>query len=314
MTVRFYSSADASAPVLHGTNAGSLIALLDACLVNGYGAKPAAGWTKPFTGTNKAVFKQGGGGTHHLRLDDTSAATGHRSARVNGYSSMSDVDTGVNPFPSAAQLSGGLYWFTNYSGSVGSVARQWYVIADEKFFYLFIWTYPENAQTLYYRETYWFGDINKYGPLDESACVIQGKASASPNSSESFPLTSDGITTNSSGLFIAKSFTNLGSSLLAGKHHDSIRGSTTWGPTNQYLAYPHGPDGALVLSPVWIHEPGTTNPCAIRGTLPGMNVPLQAVFNINDTFTGQGDFAGKTFLCWRSNDSRLLVETSDTWR
>src|SRR6185436_20075392 len=37
MTVRFYSSRDAGAPVMNG-NVGSMISVLDACLVNGYGS------------------------------------------------------------------------------------------------------------------------------------------------------------------------------------------------------------------------------------------------------------------------------------
>ena len=56
MTVTVYLSTDASAPTLDG-NVGSLITVLDAVLVNGYGAKAAAGWTKAFSGTNKAAYR-----------------------------------------------------------------------------------------------------------------------------------------------------------------------------------------------------------------------------------------------------------------
>jgi hypothetical protein len=57
MTVRVYRSTDASAPVLTG-QVGSLTALLDAILVNGYGALTAAGWTIAQTTTNKRGYKQ----------------------------------------------------------------------------------------------------------------------------------------------------------------------------------------------------------------------------------------------------------------
>ena len=50
MTVTVYRSTDASAPVLTGV-AGAMKAVLDACLVNGYGAKAAAGWSAPFSAT-----------------------------------------------------------------------------------------------------------------------------------------------------------------------------------------------------------------------------------------------------------------------
>ena len=50
-----YRSDDASAPVITGT-AGDLVMALDAILVNGYGAKSAAGWTIAYTGANKRAY------------------------------------------------------------------------------------------------------------------------------------------------------------------------------------------------------------------------------------------------------------------
>jgi hypothetical protein len=46
---------DASAPTLTSTDLNSIFDVLDACLVNGYGAKASLGWTKPFSGTGKAA-------------------------------------------------------------------------------------------------------------------------------------------------------------------------------------------------------------------------------------------------------------------
>jgi hypothetical protein len=88
MTVRVYKSSDASAPVLTGA-VGSLVALLDACLVNGYGALAAAGWTKAFTAANKGAYKQNLTGSNnasgmHLYVDDSGPGAGGvpRSARL----------------------------------------------------------------------------------------------------------------------------------------------------------------------------------------------------------------------------------------
>jgi hypothetical protein len=64
MTVRVYRSTDASAPVLTG-QVGSLTALLDAVLVNGYGALSAAGWTIAQTTTNKRGYKQNTSGSNN---------------------------------------------------------------------------------------------------------------------------------------------------------------------------------------------------------------------------------------------------------
>lgn len=104
MTVRVYHSTDSSAPVLSG-QVGALIGVLDAILVNGYGSKAAVGWTKAFSGTNMAAYKQSAGSNQlYLRVDDTNAT----DARVVGYETMSDVNTGTGPFPTATQQSGGL--------------------------------------------------------------------------------------------------------------------------------------------------------------------------------------------------------------
>src|SRR5574337_1240501 len=124
-----YDSTDASAPSLTGT-ADSLRLLLKAVLVDGYGSKSAAGWTQPYTDTNKGAFKQGGGHQYYLRIDDSSA----QMARVVGYKSMSDVDTGSEPFPTSAQFSGGLY--ARKSITADSTARPWKCWATDQAFIL----------------------------------------------------------------------------------------------------------------------------------------------------------------------------------
>lgn len=76
MTVTAYFSTDASAPTLTGTT-GSLVALLDAILVNGYGAKAAAGWSIAYTGTSKRDYKQGTGSNgYYLDVDDSGPGGG----------------------------------------------------------------------------------------------------------------------------------------------------------------------------------------------------------------------------------------------
>jgi hypothetical protein len=140
-----YKSIDAGAVssglVCNGTP-GSLIAILDAVLVNGYPGKSAAGWTKEYSGTNLAAYRMGTGSTSvrmYLRVDDS----GSTSARIRGYVSMTDVDTGVEPFPTNAQFNGGVYSWK--SDTADSVARPWVVIATPTAFYFLSWC----AQTVF---------------------------------------------------------------------------------------------------------------------------------------------------------------------
>jgi hypothetical protein len=118
-----YRSTDTGAPTMNRATVGSAILVLDACLRTGYGSKSPAGWTKPYTGSNKAVFQNAAG--HCVRVEDASAAaTGLFTVR--SYRAMSDVDTGddathvCNGFRSPAQR-------TN--------AARWVVVADEDTFY-----------------------------------------------------------------------------------------------------------------------------------------------------------------------------------
>jgi hypothetical protein len=320
MTVRVYSSSDASAPVLRGNTPGDLINLLDKCLVTGYGSKTAAGWTKPYTGTNVAAFRQGAGSNSmYLRVDDTSTAATNRSAKVVGYETMTDVNTGSpSAFPTAAQKSGGLSWYTHASS--GSVAnpRPWVLIADEMFFWLLVSTYPERTNDTWYNELYAFGDILPYKSGDTTHTVILGPVSdTSPNSSESNPLSGQAISSAFSGgrygLFVARSFTNFGGPLAVGWHADAVKANnSSWG--SGYLSYPHGPDGGLYLSPVWVHEP-QASPYAVRGIIPGLWVPCHDAGNLTNgnTFNGQGELLGKTFYVRKHYLNGVCMEISDTW-
>ncbi|QIN95190.1 tail assembly protein [Stenotrophomonas phage vB_SmaS_DLP_3] len=321
MTVRFYQSSDAGAPVLRGNSPGDLLNLLTKCLVEGYStgptAKVAAGWTKPFVGTNVACFKQGAGSNGmYLRVDDTSTLTSSRPARVVGYETMIDVNTGSpSPFPTEVIQPGGGYWYTHYSS--GSVAnpRVWKLIADEKFFWLMINTYPENGDSnYYYNEVYAFGDIIPFKPGDTTHTCLLANASGGPNSSEAYPLQGVDIssTITRHRLTFARNYTNLGGPTNHGWHSDHVKGSTEWG--NGRLQYPHGPDGGLYLAPVWVHDP-QTSPYNVRGIMPGIWVPLHSpgILGQHQTVQGQGDMAGKTFMARRQYNNTVLFEISDTW-
>lgn len=321
MTVRFYSSADAGAPVLRGATPGDLINLLDKCLVTGYGSKTAAGWTKPYTGTNIAAFRQGAGSNNmYLRVDDTPTATGTaiRSARVVGYESMSDVNTGAPiSFPTPVQVSGGAHWVTNCAGGVHADARVWYVVADESFFWIRWLNYPSQGESQNgYYETYCFGDIIPLKPGDAAHTVLLCKTTQMANTFHSDPWSGQamngGVSGNSFGLVAARSFTQAGGPIWLGWHTDHVKGSSSFGTGN--LSYPHSPDGALYLAPVWAHEYHIA-PYNVRGIMPGLWVPChsQGILSQHQYFDGQGDLLGKQFMGWRAWSTVVAAEVSDTW-
>jgi hypothetical protein len=133
----FYNSTDASAPVLSGT-AGSLIALLDAVLVNGYGSKASLGWAKTYSGTNKAVYRSANIASNrfYLRVDETGvSAGGQKEAQVRGYETMSDVDTGTGPFPLPTDATFPIVVWSK-SNTADATARAWLIFGNDKTFYI----------------------------------------------------------------------------------------------------------------------------------------------------------------------------------
>jgi len=145
-TTRVYQSTDPGAPVLTG-QAGTLVALLHACLVGtagvAYGSGPtqkySAGWSEPFSNTaTKGVFRNslGAGGTGcYVRVrDDGTNTGGAKEALQIVYSAMSDIDTGIDATPTTAQMANGAV--IRKSLASDATARPWILIADELTYYL----------------------------------------------------------------------------------------------------------------------------------------------------------------------------------
>lgn len=302
MTVRVYHSTDSSAPVLSGT-AGALITVLDAILVNGYGSKAAVGWTKSYSGTNLAAYRQSvGSNQFYLRVDDT----GTTSARVIGYESMSDVNTGTAGFPTEAQFSGGLYH--HKSSAASSAARPWFAVSNGKMFYFVSSSDGTNLLVMFA-----FGDITSYKSADAyHTLILAGSTSATGGANGA--ATTSALSSSSTGHYMTRSYTQTGSSITIGKHIDSVK-TTTGTIGGSGMAYPTLPDSALHMCPIYIHESAIS---VVRGELPGVLAPLHnKPLTSLDTFSGSGVYAGKTFEAIAVNNGgstgQLMFEISDTW-
>lgn len=150
---KVYKSTDPNAPVACATPK-SLINILDACLVNGYGDLPGAGWTKPFAsedGTG-AVYKQGAGGNGMYlkifgvaelpeRWSKGGIGQGFHGAAL--FESMTDYGNGVGRTPTAdtafAKEMMPVCSRSHYSPNEDSTPCAWLLIADSAFFYFFAW-------------------------------------------------------------------------------------------------------------------------------------------------------------------------------
>jgi len=311
-----YRSTDGSAPVLTG-NAGSLVAVLDGCLVTGYGSKaaPSPAWTHPVaTASNIASYKQGSGSLLGLVVNDNApnATSLGKEAWATGWESVagvgSPVGSGTNQFPTAAQLLTSGHTVIRKSNATGATPIAWMLVADSYTFYLFTFT-TDVVNTYYF---FAFGDIYSAKTTSDAYKVIimgrnlENDTTAAAEGGDLFSAYNAAVVGN----FMARTFGGTGTSITIGKSGDSIKGSAT-----SFLGtgeYPNGPDSEMYISPIWVTE---LTP-RIRGRLRGLYMPLHAISNFTDgqTFTASGDYSGKTFLAVKQtrNAGVILIDTSAT--
>lgn len=304
-----YRSSDASAPVLTGV-AGSLVSVLDACLVNGYGSKAAAGWTKSYSGTNQASYRQAAGNSFYLDVDDRGAsgvltgASGQEAA-VRGYEAMTALSTGTNPFPTAAQVAvATANW--RKSATADSQPRGWVLIADDRTLYLFVRP-VDNTGGQYYG--YFFGDVYslKSGDGYRTGVSVRTTVNASGTGGGLVGALSSSFNGTSAGFYLARIAAATGTSIQGG--YLAVGSSLDINsPLTTSL------DGNIYLDRILLSQ-GNTTPF-FRGWMRGLYAGHNVVgVNDGDTFSGAGDLAGRTFLYIEKVNSTsvgqgLIVETT----
>ena len=295
-----YNSTDPGAPQLTGMM-GSLTALLDAVLVDGYGvgadSKAPAGWSREFTAPNVRVYRGNPvtGTGYRLRVDDSASIGNARHAWTRGFESMSSPDIGVNPVPTVAQFANGV--LLPKSITLNTVARRWRIVANELFVYVFI----DTASTG--RMFPWFaGDSVSYKPGDMHCFVISNSSVtswAADNVQSAGLLSAAGewisnVNDSSTGLFIARSHTGSVGSLPAA--HFSVVRSVVYGG-NGGAGYPSAVNAGLLHGPVSF----LTASYVPRGELPGLVGALQDVgFADGLVLDGVDGFDGEQLLACRT--------------
>lgn len=309
MQFTVYDSTDTGAPVLTGQN-GKVTDLLIAGLSTGYGAKAGAGWNVAFSATNKLVLKNAVGGRQHcLRiLDDGSGGQGAKEALIRAYESMSDIDTGTDPYPTVDQAASGNV--IRKSASADATARAWTLFATPYTFHLFIFTGDTAGQSAFTS----FGDFYR----------------ASPNDQFSSYLIAD--TTNQVGWWVSSAL-NAYTYLARGQSGGSTKsvysrlshGKYQWGSgvTDGLMTIKY-PSTLKLLARLAIHggDFSIGSAGAPRGYIPGVWGAQDASsgFANGDTFSGHsaGPLAGRTFRIMivrngpASKAGALCMETSNT--
>lgn len=305
-----YRSTDTSAPVLTG-QVGSLISLLDACLVNGYDTQPAAGWSKAFSGTNAASYKQGAasGADCYLDVNDNAAGAGSaQESTVRGYEAMTAVATGTNPFPTTAQqASPGL--FIRKSSTASSTARAWVLIADDKTFHLFI----QSGDLAGAYQAFSFGEVYSFQSADAYRAVIAGHTATGGSSSTGLNTNALGTsaTSTTAGWYLPRVAAGTGTSVNPG-----LFGVGTSMLATGFVG-PNALDSKVYLSRLFVSN-DATQAGGLRGYLRGVWQMVTGATGVadGDTFSGTGDFAGRTFLVLsflRIGSSAVLALETTAW-
>lgn len=292
--------------------------------------RAGAGFTIDKTGTNIRTYKAGSGLQHVLGVDDTSTFTARIRCGESATAAGTAAASFTNPCPSDVQLSGGFY--APKSISADTTSRPWILVTNGKTIHFCMWSNATSGAGWQFGEF-----VTKVAGTDVWYTFITGTVTNSANPSATAsgitqiaPFLNTTLTTASSTCYVLRSYTQTGTSTLAGKiisgHFTNSISSTYPNAPGNYMAiqgqqghlFPAMAEGGMITSPFWIIEQG-----CVRGIVPGIWVPCHGtsngifgrIYNNFDTFVGAGPVhAGKQFVLWNigSYDS-VLLEVSDTW-
>ena len=265
------------------------------------------GWTREFTGTNLRVYRSANVDStqFYLRIDDTATNT----ARAVGYETMTDVSTGSGPFPTSAQVSGGMVWAHRSS--------RWFLVGDDVRFYFGVT--GRSADSGNGHAISMFGDFVSYKPSNAYRCALFGPTSdslgaAAINASEMGAWANSSITG-----YGARGYSGLGGSEAIGRIASPWFGSTNWsGISSSGYPYPDPITNSLRLSNALVSDGG-----GVLGYLPGIYPLIQALGEAQAnaaSIDGQGDLLNRklTFFATGAysgaiNPGSICFDTTGPW-
>ena len=257
-----------------------------------------AGWQELFAGTLANVIALKPTAVEAtgcvLRIDDTTTST----ARIVGYESMSDINTGAGKFPTEAQFAGGLY--LPKSNQSNSVARPWRLYASERVLILAV------APFEYYPDAfgvYVLGDFVSSKGVDPYACIVSGGGPGVSTNADGYSLDGSAAvstqTATNFGCYAARGSFAVGGAVPMNKLGPLASSGRVFSGSKNYsampLTFPNPSDNSLRVGPVDLYQGGD-----LRGMLPGVlhsPQPLisSGAFATGLRIAGQGAYAGRNF-------------------
>lgn len=313
-----FSSSDAAGPGLITGTSGSLITVLDACLITGYAGHPAAGWSHPVATAADIASYQLGAGSSGLAcvINDAgpNVTSTFEEAWITGWESVagvgSPVGSGSGQFPTPAQLLATGHAVIRKSKTADGTTRAWQLFADAYSAVMFI----ASGDTAGVYQSFYFGDIfSDKSTADAYRCMLV--ANNLENSATAGTMGLQSIVTSAlSAHFMARTYGGGGTSITCGKHGDYAK-SAGLTSLDGIVQAPNGPNNSYYMAPLTVTE---SVGAIVRGRLRGLYQIChpKATFADGQVITGAGDFAGKSFRIIRdvrsSVDAQIAVEVSAT--
>jgi len=306
------------------------ITLSGATLAGGSGTDTTAslGWTAPFTTANGAAYRAAAGLRMYVQVLDNASGTGlSRDALTYGWETMSAWNTGTGEFPTTAQVATVGAVIRKCGATADSTNKPWFLIGDDRTFYLFILTGDSAGVYVGYS----FGEFYSYVASDPFKCQIQGFTSsgtAAITTNHPFGLVFCNVNSgigagnaylprNYSGLGASTAFLKLGDAGLLPSIANNAGANT---PGN--LGFPNPSDGGLYLCPLRMVD-GSTPATTVSGTI-NLRGRMRGLYQIchaasfyadGDTVNGTGAYAGRSFMVVKNllgstTASMIMVETT----
>lgn len=279
---------------------------------------PVGGWVKAFQGTNLAVYKSTDvqSPCHCLRVDDT----GTTFARVLGYESTTDVNTGIGPFPTAAMVAGGGHW---HKSSVANAAAARYALgADSRAFVTAIEYHSALSAAYRVCSVRGFGDPLALAPGGDPWATFLSAGASNANYIDTGAL-GGGAATGANGFTVSpRSLSGIGSAVYI--QPQPVTGVSGFASGNDgYMgAAPSAVDGQVKLSRMFLRE--TTDGAPPRAIEPGViYVPQSGLATLvapHQIHNGAGEWAGRKLLAFGTGAPQAaptgagFIDITGPWR
>ncbi|SFU31640.1 hypothetical protein SAMN04489707_1001198 [Paenacidovorax caeni] len=279
-----------------------------------------AGWEKVDTRTNKAVYRSTDvtGARFYLRVDDSNGLF----ARVRGYETMSDIDTGTGLFPLDAQIAtGGGYW--HKSTASNTTAIPYLLAADAKLLLQAVCFGVANSANNTTTAVFGFGEGVALNPAGDAFATVLSATGSIGSGLQYGGLSGASTDSATSGAAtFARGWQGLGSAVYARPVPEGGNVTMLSGSDGTLGIAPGRVDGAIRMARMMLKDQATND---LRAVVPGChfvpqvldNTPFPTPFALND---GAGALAGRKLAAvpvGQSSGSRsgtAFVDVTGPWR